>query len=72
MLPRDQWHAQPPPQQWPPPEDFAGALAVAGVPAAAKVENFLSSFAEPQCGHLVPFQFEERTRISLSFPHFSQ
>jgi hypothetical protein len=71
LRPQIQWQAQPPPQQCPPPPDFpAGALSAA--PAAAKVENFLSSFAEPQCGHLVPFQFDERTRISLSRPHFSQ
>jgi hypothetical protein len=40
--------------------------------AAAKVENFLSSLLEPQCGHFVPLQLAERTRISLSRPHLSQ
>ena len=38
----------------------------------AKTENFLLSFVEPQCGHVVPFQSLERTRISLSFEHLSQ
>ena len=33
----------------------------------AKTDSFLSSFFEPQCGQAVPFQREERTRISLSF-----
>jgi hypothetical protein len=40
--------------------------------AEAKVENFLDNFLEPQCGHSEPFQSIVRTRISLSFPHFSQ
>jgi hypothetical protein len=38
----------------------------------AKTESFLESLVEPQCGHFVPFQLEERTRISLSFSHCSQ
>ncbi len=38
----------------------------------AKVENFLASLREPQCGQAVPFQEVERTRISLSRTHFSQ
>jgi hypothetical protein len=38
----------------------------------AKTENFLESFVEPQCGHLVPFQSLERTRTSLSRSHFPQ
>jgi len=41
-------------------------------PVDANVENFFSSFVEPQCGHFVPFQLLERTRISLSRSHFSQ
>jgi len=41
-------------------------------PAEAKVENFLDNFREPQCGHSEFFQLVERTRISLSRPHFSQ
>jgi hypothetical protein len=32
----------------------------------------LDNFFEPQCGHAVPFQSLERTRISLSRSHFSQ
>ena len=40
--------------------------------AAAKVENFLANFSAPQCGHFVPCQLLERTRISLSFLHFPQ
>jgi hypothetical protein len=44
------------------------------LPAAleANTENFLESRVEPQFGHLVPFHSLERTRISLSFAHFSQ
>jgi hypothetical protein len=38
----------------------------------AKTESFLERRVEPQLGHLVPFQSLERTRISLSFSHFSQ
>ena len=38
----------------------------------ANTENFLDSFVEPQCGHLVPSQLLERTRSSLSFSHFAQ
>jgi hypothetical protein len=43
-------------------------------PAAleANTESFLASLGEPQCGHLVPSHFVERTRISLSRSHFSQ
>jgi len=33
----------------------------------AKTDSFFSSLVEPQWGHSVPFQREERTRISLSF-----
>jgi hypothetical protein len=46
----------------------AGASSPA--PLEAKTENFFESFIEPQLGHLVPFQSFERTRISLSLPHF--
>jgi hypothetical protein len=41
-------------------------------PADAKMENFLESFVEPHCGHFVPFQSLERTRISLSLSHCPQ
>jgi len=40
--------------------------------ADAKTESLLASFFEPQCGHAVPSQWLERTRISLSRSHFSQ
>jgi hypothetical protein len=71
VLPPIQWQWQPPPQQCPPPwplewEWLSPALA------EAKVENFLDIFFDPQCGQPVPFQSLERTRISLSRPHFSQ
>jgi hypothetical protein len=37
-------------------------------PAAdANTDSFFESFAEPQCGHLVPFHSFDRTKISLSF-----
>jgi len=49
----------------------AGALVAPAV-AEANVENFFSSFAEPQCGHFVPCQSFERTKISLSRSHFPQ
>ena len=55
--------AAPPPL---PDEEVPPALA------EANVENFLDNFFEPQCGHSEFFQFVERTRISLSRPHFSQ
>jgi hypothetical protein len=38
----------------------------------ANTENFFANFAEPQCGHFVPAQSLERTRISLSRSHFPQ
>lgn len=43
----------------------AGALS-SPLPLEANTENFFSNFTEPHWGHLVPFQSEERTRISLS------
>jgi hypothetical protein len=60
------------PQELGTPEQLGGAAGVAPAVAAAKVENFLDNFAEPQCGHFVPSQSLERTRISLSFSHFPQ
>jgi hypothetical protein len=53
------------------PGDCAPALPVPAV-AAANVENFFDNLLAPQCGHFVPSQFLERTRISLSRSHFSQ
>jgi hypothetical protein len=54
------------------PEQDAGDGAELPAVAEAKVENFFSSLVDPQCGHFVPSQFLERTRISLSRSHFSQ
>ena len=60
-----------PPQHPPPPLSQDGA-SLPPEPAEANTENFLDNFFEPQCGHAVPFQSLERTRVSLSRPHFSQ
>jgi hypothetical protein len=49
-----------------------GASPLPPAVADANTDNLLASFAEPQCGHFVPFQLLERTRISLSLSHFSQ
>jgi hypothetical protein len=46
-----------------PEQDGASPPAV----VEAKVENFLASFLEPQCGQGVPSQRLERTSTSLSF-----
>jgi len=40
--------------------------------AEANMDNFFDSLFEPQCGHWEFFQSLERTRISLSCPHFWQ
>jgi hypothetical protein len=40
--------------------------------AEAKEENFFWILADPQRGHLVPFQSLDRNRISLSASHLSQ
>lgn len=40
--------------------------------AEAKVENFLDSFFDPQCGQGVPSQRLERTSTSLSRSQLSQ
>src|ERR1039458_3791521 len=61
-------------------EDFAVVFALGAMKFVnrhegsirSKVENFLEIFAEPQCGHFVPFQSAERTRISLSCSHWAQ
>jgi hypothetical protein len=50
----------------------AGALDELLPPEEANTESLLESFAEPQCGHVVPFHLLERTKISLSCSHFSQ
>ena len=56
------------------PEMLDGLRALPRPPALAeaKVESFLDNFREPQWGHSEFFQSVERTRISLSRPHFSQ
>jgi len=60
--------------QWQPherdPLSHAGA-SLAPPPDEANTENFLASRADPQWGHLAPFQVLERTSTSLSFSHFS-
>jgi hypothetical protein len=38
----------------------------------ANTDNFFVKRFAPHCGQAVPFQRLERTRTSLSFPHFSQ
>jgi len=61
------------PHEWGVPVQLvAGAALVLPAVAEANVENFLSSLLEPQCGHFVPSQLLERTRISLSCSHFPQ
>jgi hypothetical protein len=42
------------------------------IPLELKVENFFFNRFDPQCGQVIPFVALERTRISLSFLHFSQ
>jgi len=49
-----------------------GAVLVLPAVAEANVENLFASLVEPQCGHFVPSQLLERTRISLSRSHFPQ
>lgn len=60
------------PQELGTPLQDCGAGPAAPAVAAAKVENFLDNFSEPQCGHFVPCQSLERTRISLSCSHLPQ
>lgn len=48
-----------PSEDWPPTLD-------------AKTDSFLVSFFAPHFGHAVPCQRLERTKISLSAPHFPQ
>lgn len=40
--------------------------------AEANTDSFFTSLVEPQCGHFVPFQALDRTRISLSRSQFPQ
>jgi hypothetical protein len=61
------------PQELGTPEQLGFAVGAAPpAVAAAKVEKFFDNFSEPQCGHFVPCQSLERTRISLSFSHLPQ
>jgi hypothetical protein len=41
-------------------------------PLDAKTDNFFVRFFDPHFGQSVPFHLLERTRISLSTPHFPQ
>lgn len=50
----------------------AGASPLRPAVAEAKVENFLASFFDPQCGQGVPSQRLERTSTSLSRSQLSQ
>lgn len=59
------------------PQDFGwpvqtGASPLPPAVAEAKVENFLDSFFDPQCGQGVPSQRLERTSTSLSRSQLSQ
>jgi hypothetical protein len=40
--------------------------------AEANTDSFFVRRVEPHAGHAAPRQREDRTRISLSFPHFAQ
>ena len=56
------------PQQPPPPfMPQGGASPPLAATFEAKTDSFLLSLIDPQCGHAVPCQRVERTRISLSF-----
>jgi hypothetical protein len=57
--------------QQPPPAGLQ-AEGSALLPPEAKTENLRDNFAEPQWGHLTFRLVFERTRISLSCPHFPQ
>lgn len=66
-----------PPEQWqphPPPPLARQVTAGSALPPAedANTDSRFDSFADPQCGHLVPFHRLERTSTSLSFWHFPQ
>ena len=50
----------------------AGAGPALAPADEANTDSRLESLLDPQCGHFVPFQRLERTRISLSFSHLSQ
>jgi hypothetical protein len=52
------------------PEQEAGSAV--SPPLEEKTDNFFASFFDPHFGHGVFSQRVERTRISLSAPHFPQ
>jgi len=58
--------------QAPTPPSQGGAVCAGPPLREAKVDSSFVNFVEPQRGHLVPFQRDERTRISLSFPQLAQ
>lgn len=58
------------PAQSPPPP--LGALDAEPAVDDANTENFFSSRVDPHFGQRVPFQSDERTRISLSTSHDAQ
>ena len=60
------------PVQSPPPPPAPVADPAPEPPEEAKTENFLSSRVEPHFGQRVPFQSDDRTRISLSASHDAQ
>ena len=39
---------------------------------AENTDSFFINCSEPHDGHVVPFQFDDATRISESVPHFLQ
>jgi hypothetical protein len=59
------------PQAGPSPAQQASLLLVLAA-VEANTDSLLVSRTEPQCGHFVPRQSLERTRISLSLSHLSQ
>jgi len=58
------------PQEWELPEQDGSDPPPPAV--EANTESFFESLVEPQFGHSLPSQWLDRTRISLSFRHFSQ
>jgi len=54
------------------PQGIAGAPLEDDAVDAANTDSFFTSFVDPHSGHFAPFQSEERTSTSLSFPHALQ
>jgi len=61
-----------PQQEQEPLQDVEQELPPPLIPLELKVEIFFFNLFDPQCGQVVPFVLVERTKISLSFLHFSQ